>query len=814
MSDSNFIPKPVNTLWNYTFRVPSFQRGYRWAQQEVEDLLCDLAEFAVNKNQNTYLLQPLVVREADKANEYDVLDGQQRLTTLLILLQWLKKKISTNEQPQNLGHFFTLTYSYRNQNNPIDFENLQALENLKNPQNWKTSPDHFFIYKAYQCFADHKYSFKLTEQDRQIKAILENKYNAYETLKEIRKNLREIPDDIVNSLYEYLLKCENTAVLAKIATHLSDEKNKHFVQKIYHTYSNNMSENKKKKTICSYLDNDKELSEDIKQSIHTILSKYPCSDALPQIYDILFDETSRELVQKINSDFLGKNVPEQDGGILTKIYKILAGQNLNKQVKFIWYNCTEEISKNSEKKNTDEKEDTDLKAIRFFNKFNDGKIPLTASDLIKSLFVLNARRKGTDENLIQLNTNLIIVQWDQLEKAFQDPAFVTFAFKPKEPKKKKKSNHAACDEAEKGPESLATTSLDDFFNFVAKKIPSPQDPLPAYRYFQEKYNDLPSADFSTLWQKDVLKGFDDLQRWSQDPICYNYVGWLVYCGLPLTTIRTTLEAKRQQGMHEALLEEIEKRLVGAINDKQYKYLTGKAIDALLEKATYKNPNLLRQVLLLFNVALYTKAGQKFPFAAYYKNKWDLEHVASQKDDAPTDEETRKKWAKQVQQALKMEYEKDEEKQQDKPNELSQQLTDFLENNTGNFSELYQKVVKFYDDQYGFSDDQEENKNEKDAISNMVLLDQETNRSYHNAPFPYKLKCIIEKDSCLSQNDDKDKLILLGTKNAFLHYYNFLQEEEETEKKFRLPNLLYWSRDDREKYCQGIKNTLKGLFKRG
>lgn len=69
------------------FAIPRYQRGYRWTKEEVTALLEDLAEFATSE-ERIYCLQPLVVQPlAD--GKYIVVDGQQRLTTLAIILRAL-----------------------------------------------------------------------------------------------------------------------------------------------------------------------------------------------------------------------------------------------------------------------------------------------------------------------------------------------------------------------------------------------------------------------------------------------------------------------------------------------------------------------------------------------------------------------------------------------------------------------------------------------------------------------------------------------------------------------------------------------------
>ena len=76
---------------NIIFLVPSYQRGYRWQQVNVTDLLNDLEEF-IHSGKETYSLQPLVVYFSNIDNTYHVVDGQQRLTTISILLGFLNLK--------------------------------------------------------------------------------------------------------------------------------------------------------------------------------------------------------------------------------------------------------------------------------------------------------------------------------------------------------------------------------------------------------------------------------------------------------------------------------------------------------------------------------------------------------------------------------------------------------------------------------------------------------------------------------------------------------------------------------------------------
>ncbi len=78
------------------FFVPAYQRGYRWRPNEVEVLIDDLERFMQEEDEKEaqkrcpfYCLQSIVVKNRE-SDQLEVIDGQQRLTTILIMLQALE----------------------------------------------------------------------------------------------------------------------------------------------------------------------------------------------------------------------------------------------------------------------------------------------------------------------------------------------------------------------------------------------------------------------------------------------------------------------------------------------------------------------------------------------------------------------------------------------------------------------------------------------------------------------------------------------------------------------------------------------------
>ncbi|WAC39105.1 DUF262 domain-containing protein [Pedobacter sp. SL55] len=100
--------KEINFSDNIYF-IPSYQRGYRWDRKQVEELLDDIYEVYLTK-QESYCLQPIVVSKIEE-NKYEIIDGQQRLTTIYILLTRFKRFIDEKfqldfEVRQNCVDFF------------------------------------------------------------------------------------------------------------------------------------------------------------------------------------------------------------------------------------------------------------------------------------------------------------------------------------------------------------------------------------------------------------------------------------------------------------------------------------------------------------------------------------------------------------------------------------------------------------------------------------------------------------------------------------------------------------------------------------
>lgn len=165
--------RSVNDLLGERFFVPKYQRGYRWRKEQVLDLLQDIDAFTPgNDGRGWYCLQPLVVHRGMEAQGWRLVDGQQRLTTIKLILTWLDrhyveelcKQLSSSTQEtqgidqlilawldrrdvEGLRRIFSLTYETRG-------SDKDWLAVLDDEQAARRNIDYWHIRQAWQCICE------------------------------------------------------------------------------------------------------------------------------------------------------------------------------------------------------------------------------------------------------------------------------------------------------------------------------------------------------------------------------------------------------------------------------------------------------------------------------------------------------------------------------------------------------------------------------------------------------------------------------------------------------------------------------------
>ena len=159
MQNSQISLKPVcdllvNSDGNPTqFWIPAYQRGFRWRSLQVTQLLDDIWEFIQNKQGSFYCLQPIVIKDAKENGDYEVVDGQQRLTAIYVLLTYLAKQLEALEKER-----FKIRFATRGETSEYFLEHIdcsQAEENI----------DFFHICEAHKAienwFSDKDSGYKI-----------------------------------------------------------------------------------------------------------------------------------------------------------------------------------------------------------------------------------------------------------------------------------------------------------------------------------------------------------------------------------------------------------------------------------------------------------------------------------------------------------------------------------------------------------------------------------------------------------------------------------------------------------------------------
>ena len=178
----------VGELLGMNFFIPGYQRGYRWTEQQVKDLLNDINEFEP-ENDSWYCLQPLVVMKKtildinqfktdiqdktelqditdalNKQIRYEVIDGQQRLTTIYLILAYLGVTVK-----------YTIEYETRKGSKGF-------LENI-NENEAQSNIDFFYMHKAHKTiekFFDKKKNQEHFQEDFKDKLLNNVKFIWYE----------------------------------------------------------------------------------------------------------------------------------------------------------------------------------------------------------------------------------------------------------------------------------------------------------------------------------------------------------------------------------------------------------------------------------------------------------------------------------------------------------------------------------------------------------------------------------------------------------------------------------------------------------
>lgn len=153
--ENQIILKTITELLGLHFYIPDYQRGYRWTSHNVSQLLNDIWEYRQDpaKVNSFYCLQPIVVRKktwlsenGDTVDGYELIDGQQRLTTIHRILTYLRIEHLRIDKFSDEYKEDIYTIEYQTRPETRQFLN-QTESNL-------TKPDLYYLSKAYDTVKD------------------------------------------------------------------------------------------------------------------------------------------------------------------------------------------------------------------------------------------------------------------------------------------------------------------------------------------------------------------------------------------------------------------------------------------------------------------------------------------------------------------------------------------------------------------------------------------------------------------------------------------------------------------------------------
>jgi hypothetical protein len=89
----------LREFFSETYSVPDYQRFFAWGSEEIEQLFSDLQEFFHSDNPH-YFMGQVIVSSSSSVEKYDLVDGQQRATALLLLLIAIRDRFEQHPEKE------------------------------------------------------------------------------------------------------------------------------------------------------------------------------------------------------------------------------------------------------------------------------------------------------------------------------------------------------------------------------------------------------------------------------------------------------------------------------------------------------------------------------------------------------------------------------------------------------------------------------------------------------------------------------------------------------------------------------------------
>ncbi len=189
------------------YNVPDYQREYVWQEKEVVRLLDDIVDEMDGNSKTEYFVGTIIVTPRESNNQFDVIDGQQRLTTFYLILCAMKA-----------------LFDLRGEENEINslISSSKVLETGKTKKILKLEPRYDGAFEIIQCIIKENSNSLTTEKAIKASGIntfgaLKNIVNAYGTVYDyLNDNFPE-----TDKLLKFWAYLANRVVFIQISTEIS-----------------------------------------------------------------------------------------------------------------------------------------------------------------------------------------------------------------------------------------------------------------------------------------------------------------------------------------------------------------------------------------------------------------------------------------------------------------------------------------------------------------------------------------------------------------------------------------------------------------
>lgn len=441
-----------------------------------------------------------------------------------------------------------------------------------------------------------------------------------------------------------------------------------------------------------------------------------------------------------------------------------------------------------------------------FQNINQGRIPLSCSELIKALFLGHIFESHKIDNncrfayssdgyglfipidpikerqsLTRLQ-NIIAKEWDDIETVLMHDEFYSFVC----PEKDRSINRMDfLFEVVCGNEKYKKYKTDDPFNAIYERIKD-----------DKKSNIVDTI--SHCWNE-VVKCFNRMQKLYYDFDAYHLVGFCICEDIGIS------EDFYKYCNEDEKLDEFKTAIRVKIKGKVLSSLKTDDLDEWLKGLLYKeNKDQIKEILLLHNLQSYSDEKLRFPFNLYDSGKnYDIEHIHATAEEK-ADKNSRYEWFDTNHSAIKK-----EEKKLEDPNLITlfnsfeeaygeKKKSDKFKNDK-EFNKLRDiMIIDNFD-----NDDAKEYFSTKDGIRNLCLLDSTTNRTYKNSLFITKREMILKKAKGEMDKEGDVYPLLLCTERIFLKFYSNVDSDD---------NLNFWTIKNRKAYLKDISKKVTDFLK--